>query len=126
MKEFDIPETITLRDRWTGTIGSSFSFLHYAYEHWFNDDRWNKGKNSARLAIILPIFDKCAATTPDDAGVPQPKRGARIRMEDSDHALLVEVIGAPTVAKQKPLVQIQLDGYPNAVLNAKTIDLSQQ
>jgi hypothetical protein len=116
-KECVVPEPIEIEDPITGKTGVIYDFRTFAYKLWLNDQRWQDPlSRRARLTIILPEFDK--------------RPGQKMRFQDEDHAVLVEIIKKPWRNPQTNqqilfdvLVQRQLEPFEKTVLEAKTFSL---
>jgi hypothetical protein len=119
-KECVVPESIRLVDAVTGEPGegpgSVVDFRTTAYKLWLNDMRWQDPPvRRARLTLILKEFDK--------------RPGQKMRFEDEDHAILVDIIKKPSRNPQGQLilydvlVQRQLEPFEQCILNAKTFSL---
>jgi hypothetical protein len=103
MREAPIPATVVLRDQISGAAGNAYSFRAYALGHWLNDKRWTTPiTNLDAMLRLKKEFEKSVGQT--------------MQLEEGDLKLLAEVIKAPTVDREPPLVYIQVRGYDDLLL----------
>jgi len=115
MRYFQIPETIQLTEPVTGepisaAMNGIVTFHAYAISWWLNSPRWSAPVWLARLALLLPQFDK--------------KPGEWVEIEDADYAHLLDIVRKADLRQDgscnrpPPLFQLQLRAFEQAVLKA--------
>ena len=114
MKYVTMPEPIQLVDPKTGVKAQEITLKEYAIQFWFDDARWLKPvSNIVRLQKVMVEF-----TAP---------RGTDMCFEDSDYAILKDIIANPATNAQgfpvmpSPLMYLQLKSFPKLILAAKDV-----
>ena len=110
----NVPNTVRLHDPITETPAQELPFKAYARQFWGDDQaqRWLKPMTRVTSLIrVLAEFDK--------------EPGAQMCFEDADFEILLDIVKAPFVNQQSggvqlpsPLIQVQLQAYTDAILNA--------
>jgi hypothetical protein len=114
MRYVTMPGPIQLVDPKSGQPAQAVTMKEYATQFWFDDPRWLKPiLNITRLQKVMVEF-----TAP---------KGTDMVFEDSDFAILKDIIANPTTNAQgypimpTPLMYLQLKSFPEAILAAKDV-----
>jgi hypothetical protein len=104
MQEITIPRAVPLIDQISLQAGQTVTFRAYAIGHWLNDQAWmNPLTNLDAMLRLKKEFEK-----PD---------GTKIQLEDGDLRILAQVIRAPSIPREPPLVYVQLQHFDQLILN---------
>lgn len=119
MKEFLVPAPIQCIEPVSKSpIGGPVSIATYAAKCWLNDNRL--GGTPVKIARLGKILDRFLATETRVVDGEIVPGATRIRLEDADYEAVKPAVLSST-DPYKPLIEVQLQAFPQAFLGATDV-----